>query len=67
MKDINKKIICHAHSVMTMYKDVGKDFECGGLECVIRKQSYRDSLESMKRYGLIKDYDLSNGVITTED
>ena len=54
-----ERILCHAHDMIKMYKDVS-EFCKDDFERSIRQQGYRDALENMKRYRLIKDYDLSN-------
>jgi len=67
-KDIQRKIICHAHNMMDMYKNYYTAFDeefFNEHERSIRTQGYRDALESMKRYGLIKDYDFEKGTIHT--
>lgn len=52
------KIEQHAHSVMSMYKTYKTESRGSQWAFNTERQVCRDCLESMKRYGLIKDYDL---------
>ena len=60
------KIEQHAKQMMRIYKDFARDAKVsspGSFRFLTEKQCYRDCLESMKRNGLIRDYNLSTGEI----
>ena len=57
------KIQQHAKSMMSMYQNFARESGPGDFRFVTEKQCYRDCLQSMKRHGLIRDYDLSTGYI----
>ena len=60
------KIEQHAKQMMEIYQNFAKDAKSsspGSFRFVTEKQCYRDCLESMKRNGLIRDYDLKTGEI----
>ena len=57
------KIQQHAKQMMKIYQDFARESSPGSFRFVTEKQCYRDCLESMKRNGLIRGYDLSTGYI----
>ena len=63
LDEVYWKIEQHAKDLMNLYRNFSKESGPGDFRFVTEKQCYRDSLQSMKRNGLINDFDLSTGEI----
>jgi hypothetical protein len=64
---LKKRVNKHSIQMMYMYKLWKRDAGNDQWLYLSERQAFRDSLESMKRCGLIQDYDLEKFTITTMD